>query len=97
MDRLRGIVAGVFARRVSQCPFDGVDPLRAAVALIDGVLELYGPDGASWTQNHLDDGEEHHCLVGAMRIVRKERGIRRDQLGRFVTKIQRRANHEPQV
>src|SRR5262245_56589181 len=62
-----------------------------AVALIDGVLEFYGPDDSRWGQTRFEDEDGRYCLVGAMRRVRKERGIRSDKLANFIRMIERRA------
>lgn len=71
-------------------PFDTADPLWATVTLIDAMLEFYGSNGERWTRYRRNrDGK--HCLTGAMQVVRRQHGIRGDQIRLALRTVERRA------
>jgi hypothetical protein len=71
-------------------PFDATDKRFATIALIDAMLEFFGPEGQRWTRYANDSGHGQHCLLGAMRRVRRRQGIKSDQLHHTLKRIERR-------
>ena len=57
-------------------PFDGTTDQRTVhtIKIIDLMLEILGPNGERWLQGGFHDVDGNHCILGALRYVRRRLG-----------------------
>jgi hypothetical protein len=63
-------------------PFDGTD-FRPAVAVIDKVIDLLGPNGERWIKSSTSS-PDGRCIIGALRRSRLELKVKGDKAATYI-------------